>query len=890
MGKNCHHSYQKHLSKEVILGTKVSVGDVAVDLKLNQNSFDSAVKSAVKSTETSFKNSMKKVGTFIASAFAIKEVANFTKTTIDAASEIQSAWTGLNSIVQGTGNSFGVAQEFISDYTKDGLVSVNEAVTSYKNLLSRGYDTSQIEGTLNALKDSASFGRQASYDLGEAVVTATEGLKNENSILVDNAGVTKNVAKMWDEYAASIGKTSNNLTQAEKIQAEYKGIMQETKFQTGDAITYANTFAGQMQRLSASFTALKVAVGRVVTPIAQLFIPVINGAVNALTNLFNGIYKVLNLFGLEFKEVITKNSNSVSDFTSNIASAGDTAVKAAKKVSKAFSDVDEINVIKTSESTSSNSSDNNNGASSNVSIVPTVATDNAVSSAVDATVSKIQKYIEPLKNISFDNLVVSFKNLWNALKPFGKTIGSGLEWLYFNVLVPLAKWTIEDVLPSFINILAGAFKVINPILESFGNIFEPIWKNLLNPLAKWTGGIVVSVLKKIGDALSNIGDWMSNNQDVIDKIVFSLGIFFGLWKVTELMAFIQMAGGISGVFKLLTSDIWANIAAKIADKAETIILTGLYAKDFLASLVQGTAALVKQAAQWVITTGAKVADTAATTAATAATWLFNTALTVLTSPITLVVIAITALITIVLLLVKHWDDVKEAASKCWEWIVGVWNAASEWFNSTIVQPISNLFSGMWDNLKNGASSAWEGIKSVFSSVGSFFKTTFTNAWTAVKNIFSTGGKIFDGIKDGIVSSFKTIVNGIISGINKVVAVPFNGINTALKKIKNISIAGIKPFDWLSTINVPQIPKLARGGYVDRNNPQLAIVGDNTREGEIITPESKIYDQVNKAIKDNGGVGKQQIEIVIYHKYEDGKTIIQKINQEQIEAGEILLLT
>lgn len=35
-------------------------------------------------------------------------------------------------------------------------------------------------------------------------MSATEGLKNENSILVDNAGVTKNVAKMREEYAKKI--------------------------------------------------------------------------------------------------------------------------------------------------------------------------------------------------------------------------------------------------------------------------------------------------------------------------------------------------------------------------------------------------------------------------------------------------------------------------------------------------------------------------------------------------------------------------------------------------------------------------------------------------------------------------------------------------------------
>ena len=88
----------------------------------------------------------------------------------------------------------------------------------------------------------------------------------------------------------------------------------------------------------------------------------------------------------------------------------------------------------------------------------------------------------------------------------------------------------------------------------------------------------------------------------------------------------------------------------------------------------------------------------------------------------------------------------------------------------------------------------------------------------------------------------------------------------------------------------KIPRLAQGGWVAANNPQLALIGDNKREGEIVTPESKIYDQVSKAIQDNGGTGTQQLEITIYHKYEDGRTIIQKINQEQIKAGEVLLLT
>lgn len=174
-----------------------------------------------------------------------------------------------------------------------------------------------------------------------------------------------------------------------------------------------------------------------------------------------------------------------------------------------------------------------------------------------------------------------------------------------------------------------------------------------------------------------------------------------------------------------------------------------------------------------------------------------------------------------------WDGIKEGASTAWNNIKEVWNVVSSWFNDTVVQPVSNFFTGMWDGLKNGASKAWEGIKSVFSKVTSWFKDQFTKAWTAVKNVFSTGGKIFDGIKEGITSAFKTVVNAIIKGINKVIAVPFNAINNILDKIRNVEIVGYKPFSGLiSRFNVPQIPTLQTGIAKAKKGHQYLLEGKN----------------------------------------------------------------
>ena len=197
------------------------------------------------------------------------------------------------------------------------------------------------------------------------------------------------------------------------------------------------------------------------------------------------------------------------------------------------------------------------------------------------------------------------------------------------------------------------------------------------------------------------------------------------------------------------------------------------------------------------------------------------------SPITWIIAAIAALIAIIVLCVQHWDEIKAAGAKAWEAIKNAWNSVANWFNNTVIKPVVNFFSNMWNGLKNGASKAWDGIKSVFSSVANFFSDIFGKAWNGVKNIFSKGGKVFEGIKDGISSAFKTIVNGLISGINAVVAVPFKAINAVLNRLRSIDILGVKPFGWLGTINVPQIPKLAKGGIVD--GATLALVGEQGRE-------------------------------------------------------------
>ena len=88
----------------------------------------------------------------------------------------------------------------------------------------------------------------------------------ENSVLSDAAGVQKNISKMYEEYAASIGKSSDALTQAEKAQAVYNGIMAEAAIFTGTAEETAKGYQGQQAQLNATNLELSRTIGESMIP------------------------------------------------------------------------------------------------------------------------------------------------------------------------------------------------------------------------------------------------------------------------------------------------------------------------------------------------------------------------------------------------------------------------------------------------------------------------------------------------------------------------------------------------------------------------------------------------------------------------------------------------
>ncbi len=204
-------------------------------------------------------------GKFLAAYKAVQIFTKFISDSVDASNEMIKAMTGLNSIATAFGVDAGDAQKAAKELAEDGLMSVSDAAAALKNLLARGFGLDESIKLMNAFKDSAAFNRQAALGFGQAIRGATEGLKNENSILVDNAGITRNVSKMWEDHAKVLGKGARSLSDVEKRQAELNGIMKESAAFMGDAAKAADTYAGKTDALGTSFFNLKVKIGDFIT-------------------------------------------------------------------------------------------------------------------------------------------------------------------------------------------------------------------------------------------------------------------------------------------------------------------------------------------------------------------------------------------------------------------------------------------------------------------------------------------------------------------------------------------------------------------------------------------------------------------------------------------------
>lgn len=588
---------------------------------------------------------MGKLAVVVGVAFSAQAIINFSKAAVEAASKSETAWAGLGFVLDANNRSITEAKGFLQDYTSDGLVPLTDAIKAYQNMVMRGYDTAQIEDMLRIMKDSAAFGRQGQFSMGEAIEKATQGLRMENSLLTDSVGIQTNVARMWDEYARSIGTTTNALTLAQKRQAEYNGFMKEGGIFAGAAAKYANTYAGRVSQLGTAFYNLRVAVGNAIIPVLNQIIPVITKVINWFTRLFNIVGRVMNLlFGTNVSMNDTaQGAQDAADATGDMADNLEEANKAAKGSLAAF---DKLNVLAQTEEGGGAPGEGGGGGGMPMPVPDTEPT----LGALDEMEERIRAFVERVKAF-FAPLGEAFGRLGEALGKVGEAVKGAFERFFpggidFGPFIALVRDGVIFIIDLLAKAIEGFANWINENPDAF-NVLLVIFAGLaIAAIAVYAPALLV--IAAVVALLAALG-WLANNWDLVKE------------KASEAWEKIKTAWNNAGEwFKTSVIDPIANFFKGLWEKVS----------GFFVNLWEDIKAIWQTVKDWF---EAKV-----------------------TTPIKVIFTAV-------------WLTIKSVVSGAWDGIKELWRGAKDWFTEKVLDPIKEGFTSVWEDISNVIKGVINGI-------------------------------------------------------------------------------------------------------------------------------------------------------------------------------------
>lgn len=360
------------------------------------------------------------------------------------------------------------------------------------------------------------------------------------------------------------------------------------------------------------------------------------------------------------------------------------------------------------------------------------------------------------------------------------------------------KQVIEENEPAFQSVLQLAGDLKDRLFEAFDKAKPAI--TFISETA--LPAIVDGLLTVVGGA-----------ADVLDKFTQWDGFLPTVTGIAAAIAGFKLAKMVTEITKV-TKAMTLLTAAKIKDKAETIYLNALYAKD-----------AVLKAASTVKT----IAQTAATNAAAVAQGVLNAVMSA--NPIMLIVIAIGALVAGLVVAYKKSETFRNVVNKAfesiknvvgnvlavvgaffkqaWKVIKDTWDSFKPYFEriwnalKTIFSIVANVLGGFfraaWDVIKNIWQAAkpyfqnvWLTIKNIFSVVGSILGGFFKSAWAIIQGVWSIAGQYFSMVWNNIKTVFSavgTVLGAFFSTAWEIIKSIWNVVASYFQAIWN-AIAGV----------------------------------------------------------------------------------------------------
>lgn len=243
-----------------------SIGQIGLDLVVNEGSFRTQM--------SGMQNLAKKAGAALAGAFAVKKLVDFGKSCLDLGSDLSE----VQNVVDVT---FPNMSAQVDKFAQSALKASGLSETMAK----------KYTGTFGAMAKAFGFNEQQAYDMGTALTSLTADVASFYNLSQDEAytklksvftGETESLKDLGvvmtqtalDSYALAngYGKTTAQMTEAEKVSLRYAFVQQQLSAASGDFARTSGSWANQVRVLKLQIDSLKASIGQ---GLINLFTPII---------------------------------------------------------------------------------------------------------------------------------------------------------------------------------------------------------------------------------------------------------------------------------------------------------------------------------------------------------------------------------------------------------------------------------------------------------------------------------------------------------------------------------------------------------------------------------------------------------------------------------------
>ena len=258
-------------------------GSLNFDTNINTKGFNGGVKNIGGSLD-GLKSTLGKVAIAVGAAFSVKAIVNFSKSAIDTASDMAEV---QNVVDTAFGSMSGKMEEFADTSIKQFGISRLAAKQTGSTFMAMASgmgiaqnSASDMAIALTGLSaDMASF-----YNVSQDVAsTALKSIFTGETETLKQFGIVMTDANL-QAFALSqgINKSTQQMSQAEKVQLRYNYVMQQTSLAQGDFAKTANSWANQTRILSEQWKEFKSIIGSALVGVILPAVKVLNNALSSL--------------------------------------------------------------------------------------------------------------------------------------------------------------------------------------------------------------------------------------------------------------------------------------------------------------------------------------------------------------------------------------------------------------------------------------------------------------------------------------------------------------------------------------------------------------------------------------------------------------------------------